>query len=59
MAGPNDVQRLAKQLMTGASSEESEALLDALMSGQVTPASSTDCSATRTDADPVKESSGD
>lgn len=36
MAGPNDVQRLAKQLMTGASSEESKALLDALMSGQVT-----------------------
>src|SRR3954447_11113761 len=36
MTGPNDVQRLAKQLVGGASPEESKALLDALMSGQVT-----------------------
>lgn len=35
MAEPTDVQRLVKQLMTGASPEESRALLDALMSSQV------------------------
>jgi Plasmid pRiA4b ORF-3-like protein len=36
VAEPTDVQHLAKQLMAGASPEESKALLDALMSGQVT-----------------------
>lgn len=36
MVEPNDVQRLAKQLVAGASPEENKALLDALMSGQVT-----------------------
>ena len=36
MAEPNDVQRMAKQLGAGASPEENKALLDALMSGQVT-----------------------
>lgn len=36
MAEPTDVQHLVKQLMAGASPEESRALLDALMSGQVT-----------------------
>ena len=35
MAEPTDVQHLVKQLMSGASPEESKALLDALMSGQV------------------------
>lgn len=35
MAEPTDVQHLVKQLMAGASPEESRALLDALMSGQV------------------------
>ncbi len=35
MAEPTDVQHLVKQLMAGASLEESKALLDALMSGQV------------------------
>lgn len=35
MAEPADVQHLVKQLMAGASLEESKALLDALMSGQV------------------------
>ena len=35
MAEPNDVQHLVKQLMAGASPEENKALLDALMSGQV------------------------
>ena len=35
MADPTDVQRLVNQLMTGASPEESKALLEALMSGQV------------------------
>ena len=36
MAEPNDVQRLAKQLVAGASPQANKALLDALMSGQVT-----------------------
>ena len=36
MAEPSDVQHLVKQLTTGASAEENKALLDALMSGQVT-----------------------
>ena len=36
MAEPSDVQHLVKQLMAGASPEENKALLDALMSGQVT-----------------------
>lgn len=36
MAEPFDVQHLVKQLMAGASPEENKALLDALMSGQVT-----------------------
>ncbi|GAB3198352.1 hypothetical protein GCM10027062_12320 [Nocardioides hungaricus] len=36
MTEPTDVQRLVKQLIAGASPEESKALLDALMSGQVT-----------------------
>ena len=36
MAEPTDVQHLVKQLMAGASPEETRALLDALMSGQVT-----------------------
>ncbi|GEP39903.1 hypothetical protein NPS01_35660 [Nocardioides psychrotolerans] len=36
MAEATDVQHLVKQLMAGASPEESKALLDALMSGQVT-----------------------
>ena len=35
MAEPTDVQHLVKQLMAGASPEENKALLDALMSGQV------------------------
>ena len=35
MAEPTDVQHLVKQLMAGASPEENRALLDALMSGQV------------------------
>jgi hypothetical protein len=35
VAEPTDVQHLVKQLMAGASPEESRALLDALMSGQV------------------------
>ncbi len=35
MAEPIDVQHLVKQLMAGASPEENKALLDALMSGQV------------------------
>ena len=35
MAEPTDVQDLVKQLMAGASPEENRALLDALMSGQV------------------------
>ena len=35
MAEPTDVQHLVEQLMAGASPEESRALLDALMSGQV------------------------
>ncbi|MEO5664524.1 MAG: plasmid pRiA4b ORF-3 family protein, partial [Nocardioides sp.] len=35
MAEPTDVQHLAKLLMAGASPEENKALLDALMSGQV------------------------
>ena len=35
MAEPTDVQHLVKQLMAGASPEENGALLDALMSGQV------------------------
>ena len=35
MAEPSDVQHLVKQLMAGASPEENKALLDALMSGQV------------------------
>jgi hypothetical protein len=35
VAEPTDVQRLVKQLMAGASPEENKALLDALMSGQV------------------------
>ena len=36
MAEPTDVQHLVKQLMAGASPEENKALLEALMSGQVT-----------------------
>ena len=36
MAEPTDVQHLVKQLMAGASLEENKALLEALMSGQVT-----------------------
>ncbi len=36
MADQTDVQHLVKQLMAGASPEENQALLDALMSGQVT-----------------------
>jgi len=36
MAEPTDVQHLVKQLMAGASPEENRALLEALMSGQVT-----------------------
>jgi hypothetical protein len=36
VAEPSDVQHLVKQLMAGASPEENKALLDALMSGQVT-----------------------
>lgn len=36
MAEPTDVQNLVKQLMAGASPRENKALLDALMSGQVT-----------------------
>ncbi len=36
MAEPNDVQRLAEQLVAGAGPQENKALLDALMSGQVT-----------------------
>ena len=36
MAEPTDVQNLVKQLMAGASPEEHRALLEALMSGQVT-----------------------
>lgn len=36
MAEPTDVQHMVKQLMAGASLEENKALLDALMSGQVT-----------------------
>jgi hypothetical protein len=36
VAEPSDVQHLVKQLMAGASVEENKALLDALMSGQVT-----------------------
>jgi hypothetical protein len=36
VAEPTDVQHLVKQLIAGASPEESRALLDALMSGQVT-----------------------
>jgi hypothetical protein len=36
VAEPLDVQRLVQQLMAGAGPEESRALLDALMSGQVT-----------------------
>lgn len=36
MAEPTDVQHLVKQLMAGADPEENKALLDALMSGQVT-----------------------
>jgi hypothetical protein len=36
VAEPTDVQHLVKQLMAGVSPEESRALLDALMSGQVT-----------------------
>ena len=35
MAEPTDIQHLVKQLMAGASPEENTALLDALMSGQV------------------------
>jgi len=35
VAEPTDVQHLVKQLMAGASPEENRALLDALMSGQV------------------------
>ncbi len=35
MAEPTNVQHLVKQLMAGASPEENKALLDALMSGQV------------------------
>jgi len=35
VAEPTDVQHLVKQLMAGASIEENKALLDALMSGQV------------------------
>lgn len=35
VAEPTDVQRLVKQLMAGASPEENKALLEALMSGQV------------------------
>ena len=35
MAEPTDVQHLVKQLMAGASPEENKALLEALMSGQV------------------------
>lgn len=35
MTEPTDVQHLVKQLMSGASPEENRALLDALMSGQV------------------------
>ncbi len=35
MAEPTDVQHLVKQLMAGTSPEENRALLDALMSGQV------------------------
>jgi hypothetical protein len=35
VAEPTDVQRLVKQLLDGASPEEGRALLDALMSGQV------------------------
>ncbi len=36
MTEPTDVEHLVKQLMAGASPEENRALLDALMSGQVT-----------------------
>ena len=36
MADKTDVQHLVKQLMAGATPEEGKALLDALMSGQVT-----------------------
>ncbi len=36
MADPTDVQHLVEQLMAGASPEENRALLDALMTGQVT-----------------------
>lgn len=36
MADPTDVQHLVKQLMAGASPDENRALLEALMSGQVT-----------------------
>ncbi|WP_281178250.1 hypothetical protein [Nocardioides jensenii] len=36
MADKTDVQHLVKQLMAGATAEEGMALLDALMSGQVT-----------------------
>ncbi len=36
MAEPTDIQHLVKQLMAGAGPEESRALVDALMSGQVT-----------------------
>ena len=36
MAEPTDVQHLVKQLMAGASPEENKALLEALISGQVT-----------------------
>lgn len=35
MAEPSDVQHLVKQLMAGASPEKNQALVDALMSGQV------------------------
>ena len=35
MTEPTDVQHLVKQLTSGASPEENRALLDALMSGQV------------------------
>ncbi len=35
MAKPTDVQHLVKQLMAGASPEENQAVLDALLSGQV------------------------